>query len=153
MKMKKTETSEITNELFNIIKQIPRLAPNWTSMEGLTRSEYELLLFININNEDGARPFSMTELSRELNITPAAITHLANPLEKAGLIKRNSSNEDRRIVLISLTTKGNEKARQLMKIFRHQLAGLIEHLGMSDSQTFIRLMKSVLVYLDEQRKI
>lgn len=144
--MSEKNITRLAHDLFKIIKQIPSLRPEMESGEGLSRSEYELLAFIAINQNDQRCLFSSTEISNLLGITPAAVTHMINPLEKAGCVERMNDKNDRRLVLIRLTKKGNNIAELLIKNFKEKLSGFIAYLGEKDSQTFIRLMNKLLKY-------
>lgn len=150
--MSETDSTNLAHDLFNIIKQFPRFAPNWPDIEGITRSEFELLVFISINQDEDLRAYSVSQLGKVLHITPAAITHLINPLEDLGYLERFSDKKDRRIVLLRLTEKGKSLAENLIGHFQNRLAGLINHLGEEDSKAFIRIMKSVFNYFQKNSK-
>lgn len=46
-------------------------------------------------------PMSAGELAREINLTPGAVTGVADRLERAGLVRREPDPDDRRRVVIS----------------------------------------------------
>lgn len=54
-------------------------------------------------------PRNMSSVSKDLSVTVGTLTIAINSLVKKGYVKRVRSEEDRRVVLISLTSKG-EKA-------------------------------------------
>jgi DNA-binding MarR family transcriptional regulator len=89
-----------------------------------------------------------SELSGQLQITPAGVTHLLNPLEETGYIERLQDPNDRRVVLIGLTTKGKELARLFIAEAHEKLVGLVESLGQDDSRSLIRLMSATIEYLE-----
>lgn len=150
--MSDKEITRLAHGLFNIIKQIPSLRPEIGAGEVFTRSEYELLAFIAINQSDEKRLFSSTEISNLLGITPAAVTHMINPLEKAACVERMQDENDRRLVLIRLTKKGNKIAELLIDNFKEKLSGFIAYLGEEESQTFIVLMNKLLKYFSTMTK-
>ncbi len=86
----------LTQELFQLMKQLPRPKLKQSSVDGLTRSEYELLVMLVMSTKDGKGAFTVTEISNMLQITPAGATHLINPLEEAGYIERLPDSHDRR---------------------------------------------------------
>jgi len=138
--MKDQTALALTCDLFQLIKQIPHPRAKQSSTDGLTRSEYELLVMLAMNLDQDRTALSVKELGHLLQITPAGVTHLINPLEEAGYIERRSAPKDRRIVLIGLTRKGSTFAHALIGEIQEQLIGLINHLGEKDSKTLIRLM-------------
>jgi len=138
--MKPKTSLDLTHDLFQLMKQFPRPKLKQTCIDGLTRSEYELLVMLVITLGDDKKALTVTEISNLLQITPAGVTHLINPLEEAGYIKRLPDPNDRRIVLVGLTDKGTEVAEALIAEVQEQLIGLVNYLGEEDSETLIRLL-------------
>ena len=141
---------DLTQELFQIMKRFPRPKLKQSSIDGLTRSEYELLVMLVMNLDENKTALSVSELSDLLIITPAGVTHLINPLEDRGYIKRLQDRNDRRIVLIGLTEKGTEVAEALIAEVQEQLIGLVSHLGEEDSKTLVHLMSRAIEFFDSQ---
>jgi DNA-binding MarR family transcriptional regulator len=141
---------DLTQELFQIMKRFPRPKLKQSSIDGLTRSEYELLVMLVMNLDENKTALSVSELSDLLIITPAGVTHLINPLEDRGYIKRLQDRNDRRIVLIGLTEKGTEVAEALIAEVQEQLIGLVNHLGEEDSKTLVHLMSRAIEFFDRQ---
>jgi DNA-binding MarR family transcriptional regulator len=54
---------------------------------------------------------SMSEISRELKLSPSAVTQVSNRLERRGLIERVFQEEDRRVRKLRLTKKGQQLVR------------------------------------------
>jgi DNA-binding MarR family transcriptional regulator len=148
--MQENTSLALTCDLFQLMKQFPRPKLKQSSIDGLTRSEYELLVMLVMSLGDEKKAFTVTEISNLLQITPAGVTHLINPLEEAGYIERLQASNDRRIVLIGLTEKGTNVAKALISEVQEQLIGLINHLGEEDSRTLIRLMSRSIEYFATQ---
>ncbi len=132
------------------MKQFPRPKLKQSSIDGLTRSEYELLVMLVMNFDGDKKALTVTEISSLLQITPAGVTHLINPLEETGYIERLQDPNDRRIVRIGLTKKGVQVAEALILEVQEQLIGLIDYLGEEDSRTLIRLMSQAIDYFAVQ---
>jgi DNA-binding MarR family transcriptional regulator len=141
---------DLTQELFQIMKRFPRPKLKQSSIDGLTRSEYELLVMLVMNLDENKTTLSVSELADLLIITPAGVTHLINPLEDRGYIKRLQDRKDRRIVLIGLTDKGTEVAEALIAEVQEQLIGLVNHLGEEDSRTLVHLMSRSIEFFASQ---
>ncbi len=148
--MKEITSLALTRELFQLMKQFPRPKLKQSSIDGLTRSEYELLVMLVMSLNEDKKAFTVTEISNLLQITPAGVTHLINPLEQAGYIERLHAPNDRRIVLIGLTEKGTKVAEALISEVQDQLIGLVNHLGEDDSKTLIRLMAKSIEFFASQ---
>ena len=148
--MKEKTALALTRDLFQIMKQFPRPKLKQSSIDGLTRSEYELLVMLVMSLDGDKKAFTVTEISNLLQITPAGVTHLINPLEETGYIERLQDPNDRRIVRIGLTQKGTQVAEALISEVRENLIGLVNHLGEEDSKTLIRLMSKSIEFFASQ---
>ena len=85
-----------TNELFQ--PQVGKLFKSF----GLTQPQYNIL---RILRGAGERLPSLEIAKRMINVAPA-ITNLIDKLEKRGLVKRERSTKDRRVLYINLTAEG-----------------------------------------------
>ena len=148
--MKEKTALGLTRELFQLMKQFPRPKLKQSSLDGLTRSEYELLVMLVMSRNADRKAFTVTEISNLLQITPAGVTHLINPLEDAGYIERLQDPNDRRIVRIGPTDKGTQAAEALISDVQKNLIGLVNHLGEEDSKTLIRLMTKSIEFFASQ---
>ena len=89
--------------------------------EGLQAQQYELLLSVAGLPPD-AHP-TIKEIARQLCLEHHTVVELADRLEKRGLLKRQSSGQDRRVVHLHLTRDGQAT---LNKIVRFSFAQLRE---------------------------
>jgi len=148
--MKEKESLDLTHELFQLMKQFPNLKLKQSAIIDLTRSEYELLVILKMNVDDQKTAISVSEISNLLQITPAGVTHLINPLEEKGFVKRLPAPNDRRIVLIGFTNKGTKTAEAIIADVQREFTGLVNYLGEEDSRTLVRLMSRALEYFASQ---
>jgi DNA-binding MarR family transcriptional regulator len=137
----------LTQTLFQVVKRLPHLHLNVRPIEGLTKSEHELLVILRFNINDDKTMLSASEVAGLLQITPAGGTHLYKPLESAGYIVRIQDPKDRRVMLIGLTGKGMEVTDALLTDLQREMTGLIEYLGEADSRAFIGLLAKVFDYI------
>ena len=136
------ETSLVlTPDIVRLMKQFTGLKIKHT--EGLTRSEQELLLRLVLNFDETKQAVTVTGIGNMLQITPARVSHLLNPLEEAGYIERLSDPKDRRIVRIGLTNKGTQAAAAVMADVQEKMIEMVNLLGEEDSKTFVRLLSRV----------
>lgn len=89
--------------------------------EGLQPQQYELLLAIT--GLDSGKSPTIKELSNQLCLEHHTVVELADRLEKKGLLTRESSGEDKRVVLLRVTSTGQ---RVLSRIVRYSFAQLRE---------------------------
>jgi DNA-binding MarR family transcriptional regulator len=76
---------------------------------GISVSEFDVL--ITLFNAP-KRQLRMTELAQAVTLTQAGLTHLANRLERAGLIERRVDPDDRRSFFVVLSAAGLRKLDQ-----------------------------------------
>ena len=63
-------------------------------------------------------PFSVMELARHANLDKSQASRAAEALMRRGLMQRDTSEEDGRLVLVSLTSDGRALYRKVMPIAR-----------------------------------
>lgn len=86
---------------------------------GLTPAQHQLLLAVRGWPEPA--PPAVGDLAEMLQSRPHSTLELARRAEEAGLVKLESSSEDRRRQLVSLTDLGREKLTQLSVLHRDEL--------------------------------
>lgn len=88
---------------------------------GLTNSQWVPLMRLRIGDA------TVVELARWCQVDAGAMTRLLDRMEKKGLCSRTRSTEDRRVVMVSLTTGGRAATAQvptvLSDIMNAHLAG------------------------------
>lgn len=75
---------------------------------------------------------SVRELGERVELTPATVTQMLDALQEAGLVSRQRSDEDRRVVLSSLTEHGREVVRERKGVFECRWQEALA--GFSDEQ-------------------
>lgn len=84
-------------------------------------------------------------------MTLAGATHLVDALEYAGYLERFSDPADRRIVLVRSSPKGEEQFKETEAHFYDVFKGLAKHLGEQDTKELIRLLRTSLTFLKEEK--
>jgi len=78
---------------------------------GLERGQYQLMLAIK-GIPDGVRP-RIRELANRMQIQHHSAVELINRLEAGGFVRRERAQDDRREVLLTLTSKGEKVLAEL----------------------------------------
>jgi DNA-binding MarR family transcriptional regulator len=81
-------------------------------------------------------PFSIMDLARHANLDKSQASRAAEALIKQGLVQREASEEDGRVVLISLTADGRELYRKVMPIARKWNTDLFDCLDDAEKAAF-----------------
>lgn len=96
----------------------------------------ELHVLTAINRLEKQQHHTMTRVAKEMDISVGALTTAINTLVKKGYVQRGYREDDRRIVLVSLTKDG-ENANQLHDQY-HQL--MIREVGKSLSEEELKIL-------------
>jgi DNA-binding MarR family transcriptional regulator len=104
----------------------------------LTESQLTVLEFIL--NHDQVKPSDLTEF---LATTPAAITTLMDRMEKGGLIERERDTQDRRIVWLKLTAKGESEGRRGIQVRQDFLEQYLSRISTHNQQLLVYLLGKV----------
>lgn len=146
------EKKLLANDLSKLVYQFRRLASIKESYQELRQSEFTILSTINHFVGLESKGVMVSLISKYMEITPAAVTHIINSLEEAGYLERHPDPSDRRIVLVKLTEKGKilciEKEEKYLQTFQ----SLIEFMGEQDSLELRRLLTSMYTYFKERKK-
>ena len=105
---------------------------------GITASQAMTLNFLG---EEDAIPTNV--LGQKLRITSATLTGILDRLEKMDLIERRPHPDDRRAILVCLTEKGAQYAREIRAIMVEANAEFLSQFSLEESQTFRYLLKQV----------
>lgn len=138
--------SPLAVEFAHTLFQFQRIKPTREAFNGLRRSEFLFLATLARNIQPEARGMRASELSSLLEITPGAVTHILNILERNGDVERVSDPSDRRVVLIRPTGQGLQILNQANLQLMESLTGLVNYLGETNSREFIRLCSLSLNY-------
>jgi DNA-binding MarR family transcriptional regulator len=79
---------------------------------GLTPQRHLLLLMIK-GAPDGTERSTVTELSERLQLAQSTVTELVRRAEDAGLIEREQSESDGRVVYLRLTPEGERRLERV----------------------------------------
>lgn len=93
--------NDLLVETFNIILKVEQEALHIYKVDDLSVAEVHTM--DAIGDEEGR---SMSEIAARLGVTVATVTVSVNRLVAKGYVRRGSSDEDRRVVVASLTETG-----------------------------------------------
>lgn len=114
--MNSAETiNDVLVNLFNEIMDIEERALITSEYKDVSVNDMHVIEAVGIGT---AR--SMSTVAKSLSVTVGTLTIAMNHLVKKGYVERRRSEEDRRVVLVSLTEKG-EKAYHHHRMFHEKL--------------------------------
>jgi DNA-binding MarR family transcriptional regulator len=115
--------------------------------EDLTGAQYGVLRSVG---EAGPEGLKLTDLSRRLMVTCGNITGVVDRLEEAGLLRRDRSAEDRRVLMARLTAAGWERYRTLVPRYRAFVADLLSGMPETDKRLLADLCERLHASLIEE---
>lgn len=130
-------TEEILNkllvQLFNDILHIEEKAMKKTAFNDLSITEIHT---IDVIGTEGNR--TMGEIAHDLRITVGTLTTAINRLIKKGYVERKRIEEDRRVVLVSLTEKGKEVFDVHSIFHKEMIDEILEHFNETELETITK---------------
>ena len=117
-------------QLFNDILQSEEKSLKNTQFTDLSRTEIHTIEAIGLD-----RSRTMGEIAHDLRITVGTLTTAITKLIKKGYVERKRIEEDRRVVLVNLTSKG-EEVYKVHQVFHEEM--ITSMLGnFSDEEEYI----------------
>ena len=96
----------------------------WLSPTGLSLTSAATLATL-----DRSGPCRLTELAAREGVTQPAMTQLISRLEESGLVRREASPEDGRVVLVVITDEGRAVQARRRSVRTERMAAIIAQLG------------------------
>lgn len=109
---------------------------------GLTLPQYSLMRIVG-KSERGS--LEMNEIAKELLVTLANVTVIADNLERRGYLKRVRGQRDRRVIRVELTSKGVALWQRISAAHRVKVTGLMK--GLSSPE-----LRQLAAYADKLRE-
>jgi len=89
-------------------------------------------------------PFSVMELARHANLDKSQASRAADALMRRGLMRRDASEDDGRVVLVSLTPEGRALYRKVMPVARKLNTECFGSLTESERETLNRILDKLI---------
>ncbi|MGN0482073.1 MAG: MarR family winged helix-turn-helix transcriptional regulator [Lachnospiraceae bacterium] len=90
---------------------------------------------------------NMSAIAKELSITVGTLTIAMNNLVKKGYVKRSRSQQDRRVVLISLTERGERAFCHHKQFHEEMIAATLQGISPEDSAVLIHALTNLSEFL------
>ena len=127
--------NDVLVNLFNEIMDIEEKALITGEYKDISVNDMHILEAIGPNSSR-----NMSAVSRDLSVTVGTLTTAINNLVKKGYVKRVRSEKDRRVVLISLTQKG-EKAYYHHRTFHDKMIlAVLKDLNAEETEVLTRAL-------------
>lgn len=109
------------------LRRFLRYSEEVTRRHGMTPLQYQMLL--QIRGYPGRSRATVGELAERLQAKHHGVVALVTRCERAGLVARQPSAEDRRAVLVRLTPRGERALERLARLHRNELLEIQDRLA------------------------
>lgn len=110
----------------------------------INNTQINILMFINESNEK-----SMSEISLMTGLEKSSFTRSVDYLVKNGFITKNSPDNDRRKINLSLTNKGLKSVKLIQKDFDDYLDSLISDFSEDEKNEFFESLDVISKYMNK----
>ena len=130
--------NEMLVKLFRSINVIEERAIRTEEYQDVTANDMHVIEAIGMEEAK-----NMTSVARSLKVTTGTLTIAVNSLVKKGYVERVRSEEDRRVVLISLSEKGKRAYLHHRKFHDQMIDAVVEELTEEEQQVLERALRKL----------
>jgi MarR family transcriptional regulator, organic hydroperoxide resistance regulator len=128
----------LAEELFHIMTRTAKL-PFQKKVDDLSHGERRILGYLTF----GKNGVPSGDLSDKLDLTTPRVASALNSLAKKGYIERNRDENDKRMVIVSITEAGKSFMMEEYNKLISMMQQTLERLGENDAQELIRIIKRI----------
>ena len=129
---------EVLVKLFNDIMNIEAKAIITPEFRDITNNDMHVIEAVGIRE-----PRNMSSVAKTLGITVGTLTISINGLVKKGYVHRVRSDADRRVVLVSLTEKGEKAYHHHEKFHEDMIQSLLKDLSEEETKTLVSALTNL----------
>ncbi|MDY3919439.1 MAG: MarR family transcriptional regulator [Candidatus Limivivens sp.] len=130
--------STVLVKLFNDIMDIEGKAIITEEFRDISNNDMHIIAAVGL---EGSK--NMSTVARALKVTVGTLTIAVNNLVKKGYLSRVRSEEDRRVVLISLTEKGKRACRHHEKFHDEMIQATLKGLSEEETKVLVRALTNL----------
>lgn len=124
--------------LFNDILELEERAVITEEFKDLTNNDMHIIEAVGLGEGD-----KMSNIARKLGITVGSLTTSMNALVNKKYVTRERSEEDRRVVNIRLTTKGEKAYHHHAEFHKKMVDAILEHIEEDEVPVLTRALESI----------
>lgn len=132
--------NEMLVNLFNHVMDVESEAVITEEFSDITNNDMHIIEAVGISE-----PRNMSTIAKSLGVTVGTLTVNMNGLEKKGYIERTRSNEDKRVVFVTLTERGKKAFYHHRDFHKNMIRAAVK--GLEDDEK--RMLYKCLVKLEE----
>lgn len=136
--------NDILVNLFQEILDIEEKALTSSEFRDISGNDMHILEAIGVKE-----PRNMSSVAGILSVTVGTLTIAINNLVKKGYVSRMRSEEDRRVVLLSLTAKGEKAYYHHQKFHNDMIKAIVEDLDEKEIGSLTRAMNKLQNFFED----
>ncbi len=133
--------NEVLVRLFHDIMDIEQKAIITEEFQDITNNDMHVIEAIGMD-----QPRNMSAVAKTLSVTVGTLTIAVNNLVKKGYVDRRRSEFDRRVVLISLSKKGEKAYAHHKRFHQEMVQAILEGMDESQTETLVHALKNLLEF-------
>ena len=130
--------NELLVTLFRDVMDIEQKVIITPEFKDITNNDMHVIEAVGIKE-----PRNMTSVANTLGITVGTLTISINGLVKKGYVHRVRSDADRRVVLVSLTEKGEKAYHHHEKFHEDMIQSLLKDLSEEETKTLVSALTNL----------
>ena len=146
-----TNTQELLNkllvQLFNDILHIEENSLKNIDFMDLSMTEIHTIEAVGIKDAK-----TMGEIAHDLRITVGTLSAAITKLIKKGYVERKRTEEDRRVVLVSLTSKGENVYREHQVFHEEMICAMLSNFSDEEEQVLSKSLEKLNTFFEEKYK-
>lgn len=135
-------TNRILNELlvnvFNNVMEAESRAVITEEFKDISNNDMHIMEAIGMDD-----PKSMSTIAKKLHVTVGTLTTNMSSLEEKGYINRERSTTDKRVVLVTLTEKGQKAFYHHRDFHRHMIHAMMKDLNEEEMKVLISCLNKL----------
>ncbi len=125
-------------KLFRDVMDIEQEAIITQEYKDITNNDMHVIQAIGVEE-----PKNMSTIAKELSVTVGTLTIAMNSLVKKGYVNRERGQEDRRVVYISLSEKGQRAYRHHEEFHRQMIDEVLKELEPQETEALVRALSKL----------
>ncbi len=132
--------------IFRDIMDIEEKAIITSEFKDLSNNDMHVIEAVGIKEEK-----NMSAVAKSLSVTTGTLTIAMNSLVKKGYVERVRSQEDRRVVLLSLSEKGRKAYEHHQVFHENMIKATVDKLTENEKETLAKALVSLKTYFEEYK--
>ncbi|MDE7312205.1 MAG: MarR family transcriptional regulator [Eubacterium sp.] len=132
-------------QFFKYIMEIEERKLITDEFRGITYNDMHIIEAIGMD-----QPRKMSEIAKIMSVTTGTLTKAVNSLEKKGYVQRRRSEQDKRVVYMMLTKRGERAYRHHERFHQDMIAFILKHVSEEESQVLQQALERLMGYFRQK---